>query len=167
MRVLYLTRLITDPDLIWRGGSYQEKGTPRYWVLWMTCFTGKQQHLWDQVANAFEVLAARVAPSVNHGELHSRFPTKSAAQSARTRNTEGGPPSEGIVQDEERWQERVLALIIGRGRDWTGQKLADAVGVARQTLYTDERVKVALRARRAPGGSVAEGDMDGERRRLE
>mgnify|MGYP002623659409 CR=1 FL=1 len=70
-----------------------------------------------------------------------------------------GPPDDGTS-----WADRVLALIFGRGRTWSVKELAEAVGMARSTLYRNARVGAALKARRASGGAIAEGEMDGERR---
>ncbi len=65
------------------------------------------------------------------------------------------------------WQDRALALIFSRGRDWTVKKLAEEVGVHRSTLYGDQRVKDALFARRCPRGVIGDGEMSGESRRAD
>lgn len=73
-------------------------------------------------------------------------------------------PRRKAADPKRDWVSEVLGLIFGSGRDWSVTELAKAVGVKRQTLYKNERVKQALKARRAPGGAIAEGSPDGERR---
>ncbi len=45
------------------------------------------------------------------------------------------------------WQDRVLGLLAGSGKDLTVRELADAVGVHPSTLYRNERVQKVLKQR--------------------
>jgi len=87
-----------------------------------------------------------------------------ALDEAWLREQEAAEPAGSPVDRGLEWEELVLALIIGRGRDWSVDQLAEAVGKSRATLDRNAKINTALKTRRT--GAVETGVPDGERRRL-
>ena len=108
-----------------------------------------------------------------HEHLRSVRKELSGFLQASEPREKGGPTTGGALgddhvekgrRDEPDWPERALALIFGKGREWTGQRIAAEVRVSRSALYRNARVRAALDGRKSPSRSIAKRSMGGERR---
>jgi len=70
--------------------------------------------------------------------------------------------------DLDTWQAKAIALAFEH-RDWSGKKIAEELGIKRQTLYKDKQVASALKARNKqkrpdkkhyPKGQKETGDLE-------
>ena len=71
------------------------------------------------------------------------------------RQTQEAQDREGDVPVLE-WEDHVLALIVGRGRDWSVRRLAQEAGRHPSTLYRSPQVRSAIVGRRLAGRSIAD-----------